>query len=208
MDASRGQSIPRASTRARTRRRRPRARPAPTPRFVHRKPASVETDDSSRRPRGVSGARRGRSSKSLDAFEPRARRHGDQDDRAPTAGDRHARVRVRRERDGELQLVQARVEPHQGTGGEGQQRCARIADPPKPTNPPRRSTPKPEQLSCQPFEPQRRPRRSRASDPATFPTRRSRRAQRCGIPRRAGSSPRSCEISPWRRPWARAVSPS
>ena len=123
-------------------------------------------------------------------------------------GDRHARVRVRRERDGELQLVQARVEPHQGTGGEGQQRCARIADPPKPTNPPRRSTPKPEQLSCQPFEPQRRPRRSRASDPATFPTRRSRRAQRCGIPRRAGSSPRSCEISPWRKPWAPAVSPS
>lgn len=82
---------------------------------------------------------------------------------------------------------------------------------PMPRNrriPPPRSTPKPEQLSSQPFEPQRRPRRSRASDPATFPTRRSRRAQRCGIPRRAGSSPRSCEISPWRRPWARAVSPS
>ena len=56
---------------------------------------------------------------------------------------------------------------------------------PMPRNrriPPRRPTPKPEQLSSQPFEPQRRPRRSRASDPATFPTRPSRRAQRCGIP--------------------------
>ena len=70
---------------------------------------------------------------------------------------------------------------------------------------------RPRNLSSSPvnlFEPQRRPRRSRASDPATFPTRRSRRAQRCGIPRRAGSSPRSCEISPWRKPWAPAVSPS
>lgn len=92
---------PRASTRARTRRRQPRAWPSPTPRFVHRKPASVEADASSRRPRGVSGARRGRSFKSLRAFEPRARHHGYQDDRAPAAGDRHARVhgvRARRPR--------------------------------------------------------------------------------------------------------------
>ena len=100
MDASRGQSIrahrpghARAAVNPARGRPRPRGSYTANPRAS--RPTPHRVDRAACRERDAAGPPK------ASAFEPRARHHGYQDDRAPAAGDRHARVhgvRARRPR--------------------------------------------------------------------------------------------------------------